>query len=176
MKQTLVPGATLDALTPDEARELLRQEYRATVEQRVRAEGTLKLDGTGSGIVEVYTCPIGFEFEARRAVIAIDAGYWWFKTVPLGGIAGGSAVVPLEYLRSGETNGRPNADYVRTGGAQDEVWYLVPHLDTWSREQGPYIRNGETFEVAFRAIPNAANMNVQVTVEGIQRRPPPVRD
>lgn len=176
MKQTIVPGAQLDVLTEDEARELLRREYRQTVEQRIRAEGTVKLDATGTGVVEIYTCPVGFEFEARRIMIASDLGYYILKTTPSGGGgAGANSTVRLEYLRSGESLGRPNSDNVITSATpNDEVWFILPHTDTWSREQGPYIRNGETLELAVRGIAALANINMQVTAEGLQRRPPPV--
>jgi hypothetical protein len=175
VKTTIVPGAALDVLTPDEARELLRQEYRQTVEQHVRAEGTGKMDGTGTGTIDIYTCPVGFEFEARRILIESDQLYHWVKTVPaLGQGAPGQAVIPLEYLRSGESLGRPFQDMViKTAVPTDEVWYLFPHLDTWSAQQGPYLRNGETLQLACRGCVSFASINVQVTVEGIQRRPPP---
>jgi hypothetical protein len=176
MRQTIVPGGTIESLTEEETRDLVRQIYRETVENRVRAEGTATLDANGTGTVEVYTVPIGFEFEVRRVLIESDAGYFWVKTVPGGGQGATSPIVPIEFLRSGESLGTPHIDNViKTGTPQDEVWYLFPHVDTWSKEQGPYIRNGETFETVFRNCTNFASKNVQVTAEGLLRRPPPVR-
>jgi hypothetical protein len=173
MLQTVVPGAKIDSLTYEETRELIRSEYRTAVENRVRAEATVRLDATGTGVLDVYTVPVGFEFELRRLNIASDTGYGWAKFIPQGGGTGQSSVVPIEYLRSGESLSRAVPDkYFDSTTPTNETWYLFPHVETWSREQGPYLRNGEILQVAFRAVAFVASVGVQVTAEGLLRKPP----
>lgn len=177
MRTLIKPGSPIETLTPDEARDIIQQEYRKQVFQHVRAEGTAKMDATGTGQVDAYTCPMGFEFECRRILIEGDAGLFWLKALPALGQGGPSQLVnPLEYMRSGESIGIPTvSNVIKTAVPQDEVWWLFPHLDTWGDQQGPYIRNGETLSLNLRGLINSANLTIQVTVEGLQRRPPPAR-
>jgi hypothetical protein len=180
MQHTIVPGMKIESLTADETRDLIRQEFRTEVKQRVRAEGTGKADNNGTVTVDVYAVPVGFEFELRRINLACDGGYSWGKVIPDGGGAGSTTIVPIEYLRSGESICRAEVDkYFDTAAPTEQTWYLFPHVETWGDQQGPYLRNGEILQVAFRALNNlisgGVGLNVQVTAEGLLRRPPPIR-
>lgn len=156
MRQAIIPGGTIEALTPEEAVELLRATYREDVQTRIRAAGTVTLDGTGGGTEEVYTPPAGFEFEARRVSLDLDTA-----TDPGTGQVALGAGKTVEYLRSGTR--------IEWGQPQFGAAVQVPGVQTWGDEQGPYIRNGETFEVRVRGF--TANAHLGVTVEGILRRP-----
>jgi hypothetical protein len=157
MRQTVTPGGTIEALTPDEAAELLQANYRQDVEERVRAAGTIALDVNGNGTEEVYNPPVGFEFEARR--ISLDLST---STDPAtGNVTLNAAGKTVEYLRSGTR--------IEWGQPAYGAAVQVPGVQTWGDEQGPYVRNGEVFEVRARGL--TANATLDVTVEGILRRP-----
>lgn len=280
MKQAVIPGGHIDALTPEEAREMLEGFFAKATEERVRAAATIVLDATGSGQDEVYLCPVGFEFEARRvsfdlstatdpntgAVIlgtqqtpndasnstavgnvalaavltpGVATGTQFITSfevtgggataasiiqVTVTGVLGGTKTydlvipagvntsitplivefpVPLQAsgpnvsitvnvpaFGAGNTNAAVTAHgFWTTGsGANRSVRYLrsgtpiawaqpeygpavqVPGSETWGDEQGPYVRNGEVFEV--KAAGLTANAILDVTVEGIQKRLP----
>lgn len=157
MKQAVIPGGHLDALTLDEARELIEGVFQKQTEERVRASATIALDGTGSGKDEVYTCPVGFEFEARRVTLELGGA-----DPVTGAVALNAAGHNVRYLRSGAIIawGQPFYGSV----------LQVPGSESWGDEQGPYVRNGEVFEVA--AVGLTPNVNLEVLVEGIQRRLP----
>ncbi len=157
MRQPVVPGGTIDALTPEEAVELLRASYREEVEERVRAPATIQLDVNGNGVDEVYSPPVGFEFEARRVQIDLSSA----ADPATGNVALNAAGKTVEYLRSGQR--------IEWGQPQYGAAVQVPGVQTWGDEQGPYIRNGEVFEVRARGL--TANATLDVTVEGILRRP-----
>jgi hypothetical protein len=159
VRQTVAPGKQIEALTPDEARELLRAEFRQTVEHRVRAEGNIRLDANGNGTIELYTVPQGFEFDARRVTLDLDQA----SDPSTGAVVLNAAGKFIEYLRAGER--------IEYGQPQYGASVQVPGAQTWSREQGPYLRNGETFEVAAHGLTAAGGF--RATVEGILRRPPP---
>jgi hypothetical protein len=157
MRQTVTPGGTIEALTPDEAAELLQANYRQDVEERVRAAGTIALDVNGNGTEEVYNPPVGFEFEARR--ISLDLST---STDPAtGNVTLNAAGKTVEYLRSGTR--------IEWGQPAYGAAVQVPGVQSWGDEQGPYIRNGEVFEVRVRGL--TASATLDVTVEGILRRP-----
>lgn len=158
MRAKIVPGAELEVLTPGEAAELLAAQYREDVEERVRAAATVTLDGAGNGEDEVYTPPLGMEFEARRISCDLSTA-----TDPGTGQVALGAGKTVEYLRGvGGTRiewGQP------TFGAAVQV----PGSQSWGDEQGPYIRNGETFAVRAKGL--TAGATLDVTVEGILRKP-----
>jgi hypothetical protein len=156
-RQAVIPGGTIDALTAEEAVELLRATYREEVEERVRGAAIIALDATGGGVDEVYSPPLGFEFEARRVQVDLSTA----ADPASGNVALNAAGKTLEYLRSGTRIEWAQPQY---GGAVQ-----VPGVQTWGNEQGPYIRNGEVFEVRARGL--TANATLVVTVEGILRRP-----
>lgn len=158
MRTKIVPGAELEVLTPAEAEELLRADYRTEVVERVRATATIALDANGNGQDEVYNPPLGFEFAARRVAVELSTA-----TDPAtGNVALNAAGKTVEYLRSGVRIEWGQPQY---GGAVQ-----VPGVQTWGDQQGPYVRNGEVFEVRARGL--TANATLEVTVEGVLRRPP----
>lgn len=156
MLQKIAHGAQIDALTPAEADALLRARFREEVETVVRASGQVNLDGTGSATEELYTVPPGFEFEVRRVSMDLDTA----SDPGTGQVALGAGKT-VEYLRSGT---RIEWGQPAFGGAVQ-----VPGVQTWSRQQGPYLRNGEVLEVRAKGL--TANAKLVLQVQGILRRP-----
>lgn len=280
MHQKIIPGGTINALTPEEAVELLRSEYREAVNERVRGAQSIVLDASGNGEDDVYSPPLGFEFEVRRVSLDLDkatdpntaavllgaqatvgasasatganaalapaivapAGSTSFVTgfvvtglgatasapidVTLTGVQGGplhytidipagagTPITPLAVnfaapipatgpgvnivlnvpaFGAGNTNeaatitgytqaaaGGKTVEYLRGVGGTRIEWgqpqygssVQVPGVQTWGSEQGPYIRNGETFAVRARGL--TASGILVCTVEGILSRPAP---
>lgn len=157
MRTLIKPGATIDALSPQEAEKLLEAMFRREVEENVRAAESLSLSATGGGTVEVFEVPVGFELDVRRVSIDLAGA----ADIGTGQIALGAGKT-VEYLRSGTRIewGQPSFN----GVAQ------VPGVQTWGKQQGPYLRNGEVFEVRFTGI-GAVVQNVVVQMQGILRRP-----
>jgi hypothetical protein len=156
MKQSIQPGGTLDALTLTEARQLIEAQFRKEVEQPLRAAESLVLSASGGGTVEVYEVPIGFELEVRR--IAIDLAS---ATDPGTGQQALGAGHTVEYLRSGTR--------IEWGQPAFNSVAQVPGVQTWGKQQGPYLRNGEVFEVRFVGIGTGAAVVVQI--QAILRHP-----
>lgn len=73
--------------------------------------------------------------------------------------AGGDSFVA--YRRSGTL--------IEYGQPQFGGVYQVPGVQTWSREQGPYLQNGEVFEIQASGL--TPNGQMVVTLEGILERP-----
>jgi hypothetical protein len=164
VRQALVPGQTIDVLTPGEAAELFESIFRETVQERVRAAGTIQLDATGAGTEELYTVPLGFEFEVRRLFVDISTAADPNTNSVALNVAGRS----IEILRSG-TRVEYAAPLSPNGGIAQ-----VPGVQSWGDEQGPYFRNGEVVELRCRGL--TAQATLDATVEGILRRPPASRD
>lgn len=155
-KTTLKHGATIDALTPEEARVMLatalttRQETR----EHVRPAAVIQLDAGGNGQDEVYAPPMGFELEVRRVALDLStAADPSTGNVPLN-VAGKT----VEYLRSGT---RIEYAVPQSPNAIPQV----PGVQTWGDQQGPYLRNGEVFEVRVRGL--TPNATLLVSLEGI---------
>lgn len=126
--------------------------------QRVRATAIVQLDAAGNGQDEIYTVPIGFEFEARRVTLDLDTA-----TDPsTGNVALNVAGRAVEILRSG-TRVEYAAPLSPNGVAQ------VPGIQTWGAEQGPYVSNGEVVEIRARGL--TPNSRLTATIEGVQKRP-----
>jgi hypothetical protein len=153
MEQLVVPGKKIDILTPDELHRALRMIQRERVE-RVRAPATIALDNNGNGQDEVYAVPLGMEFSARRVTLDLTGA-----TDPsTGNVPLNVAGKAVEYLRSG----------VRIEFAVPQSVNAIPQVpgvQTWGDQQGPYLRNGEVFEVKVRGL--TANATLDVTVEGL---------
>jgi hypothetical protein len=158
MKQTIKHGAEVDFATPDEVARLIASMKNEDRPSRVRAPMTLQLDANGNGQDEVFSVPMGFEFEARRVVVDVSAA-----TGPDVGNITLAAGRTLAFLRSGQRIewGAP------TGPAGTPQ---VPGVQTWGAEQGPYLRNGEVFEIAAVLGVGAANAQLTGAVEGILRK------
>ena len=152
-KQRVMHGAIIDFVTPDEMVRMIPRPEQTT---RVRAPAVVQLDANGNGVVTVYKVPIGYEFNARRVTVGINSA----SDPSTGNIAlnvGGKFVV---YQRSGNAIEYGQPQY---GGAVQ-----VPGVQTWGDQQGPYLRNGETFEVRVAGL--TANAQFTATVEGILKR------
>jgi hypothetical protein len=149
----------IETLTPGEARAMLAAITERDRPQRVRATQLVKLDGTGAGQVEVYSVPIGFEFEARRVTLDLDTA----SDPSTGNVALNVAGKYVAYQRSGT-----RIEYAVPGSPAGIA--SVPGVQTWGDQQGPYLRNGEVFEA--RAVGLTANALLTCTVEGILRRAP----
>ena len=156
MRQVLRPGYPVDFLTPDE---FINLQPRARQQSRVRSPATLQLDATGSGKVTVFEVEAGYEFEARRIVLTLSGN------VPsdpnTGNVLLNAAGKFVAYLRSDSL--------IEYGQPQYGSAIQVPGVQTWSREQGPYLRNGEVFQV--QAVGLTASGVLNVYLEGILVRP-----
>lgn len=154
-KQRIVHGAIIDTLTPDE---FVKLQARPEQRTRIREPAQVQLDGSGSGVVAVYKIPAGFQFEVRR--VTLDIG---------GAVDPSTGNVPLnvagkyvKYRRSGSLieYGVP---------VSPNAVPQVPGVQTWGEQQGPYLRNGEVFEVEAKGL--TANQLLTVIIEGILDRP-----
>lgn len=151
MKQTIKHGAIIDALTPDEAKGLIKSYMERDAPRRIRATAVMQADADGNIANEdVYSVPPGWEFEARRVFLNNDADPDP-NSNPVDVSLPGTWV---EYRRSGTL-----------------IEYAVPTagIQTWGAEQGPFISNGEVFQVAAFGFP--ANARLTVVIEGIIKRP-----
>lgn len=157
MKTKIKPGVEIETLTEAEARGLIADAIRGldtTRTQRVRAAETFQLDANGNGETPVYTVPAGFQFEVRRIVLDCDEA---------GGPSGAGKITldaageSVEYLRSGTR--------IEYGQPEYGPAVQIPGIQTWGAQQGPYLRNDETFSV--RANGLTANVHIGVSVEGI---------
>lgn len=159
-RQVLLPGKPLDILTPEEAAELIAAAYREDVTLRVRAGAIGQAVAGATKIIDVYKVPAGFEFEARRIFLDLSTG----GDTPHGGMDLTAAPNWVEYLRSGDRIewGQPQAPTLTPN--------QIPGVQTWGSEQGPYLRNGEVFQVRVNGVPMPNT--VEVSLEGILRRPP----
>lgn len=156
MRQVLKPGQPVDFLTPDELYDAIP---RPRQETRIREPASIQLSGAGAGVGDVYTVPAGYEFEARRIVIVLAGN---IATDPnTGNVLLNAAGKWVSYLRSGSLIEIGQPAY---GGAVQ-----VPGTQTWSREQGPYLRNKEVFQVQCAGL--TANAILNVYLEGILVRP-----
>ena len=155
MKQRIIHGAEIDFVTPDEIVKLIP---RPKEETRIRVIETIQLDANGSGTDEVYKVPAGYEFRARRVMLNIGGA-----TDPsTGNVPLNVAGKFVAYLRSG--NLIEYAVPVSPNAAPQ-----VPGAQNWGSEQGPYLRNGEVFEVQAKGL--TANAILTVALEGILTRP-----
>lgn len=154
MRFTLKHGTTLETATPDEVRTIIAEAHKRSAPKRVRANAIVLLDASGNGQAEVYTIPVGFQFEARRVFLDLDTA----SDPSTGNVALNVAGKAVDYLRSGT-----RIEYAVPFGPNAAS--QIPGVQTWGSEQGPYFRNGEVFEVRARGL--TANARLSVTVEGI---------
>lgn len=159
MKQKIVHGAEIDFVTPDEMYNLIA---RSEAKDRVRTSQNIQLDGNGNGSTgqdtdDLYTCPAGMEFELRRIFVTMSGA-----TGPNdGNVPINVAGKWLALLRSGTV-----IEYLNPASAAGIP--SIPGMQSWSREQGPYLRNSEALEVQAHGF--AANAIITVAIEGIQKR------
>ena len=154
MRQRVVHGTMIDALTPDEFVKLVPRPAQTS---RVRAPQTVALDATGSGVDVIYKVPMGYELYVRRVSVTLNTVTDPSAAPVFLNVAGHFMV----YQRSGM--------FIEYAQPQYATQTQVPGIQTWGDQQGPYLRNGETFEV--KAVGLTANAQLDVTLEGILRRP-----
>lgn len=156
MRQVLRPGYPVDFLTPDE---FVALQPRARQESRVRSPATLQLDANGNGVVTAFEVEAGYEFEARRIVLTLTGN---IPSDPnTGPVLLNAAGKFVAYMRSGSL--------IEYGQPAYGAAIQVPGIQTWSREQGPYLRNSEVFQVQANGL--TANGVLNVYLEGILVRP-----
>jgi len=152
-QQRIMHGATVDFVTPDELMKLIPRPPEVS---RIRATAQVQLNAAGNGQDEVYKVPTGYEFAARRVTAYITVSDPTTGAVALTGAGKG-----LAYLRSGA--------FIEWAQPQYGGTVQVPGVQTWGREQGPYLRNAEVFEVM--ALGLTASTILTVILEGLLHRP-----
>src|SRR6266498_330580 len=151
-------GATIEAATRDEVEELLRQyTTRQRTRERVRAPVTTQLDANGAATIGVYDVPSGFELEVRR--VQFDLGSVTETTFSASAVLLNAAGVSVQYLRSGLR--------IEWGAPSSPNGITVPGIQTWGSEQGPYLRNGEAFQVKVNFGAALGGVTLTVSMEGI---------
>jgi hypothetical protein len=157
MLTELKHGVMLNTVSKEEMESLLR-EYttRQQTRERVRASADILLDGNGAGTVDVYKVPLGYELEVRR--VAVDLTDVTPATFVAQSINLATAGVALQYLRSG-TRIEWALPQSSLGG------FRVPGIETWGSQQGPYLQNGEIFQV--EALLGRTGGTLIVNMEGI---------
>lgn len=153
--QRIIHGKEINFVTPDEIVKLIPRPEQKT---RIRADQATAL-GVSPSVVDVYHCPAGYSFEARRVFIRLSND----------GLTTGAATFTaitdaayLLYLRSGEIicAARP----VAPNGT-----FSIPGDESWGEEQGPKVANGEVFQVAAYGLTQGVSLIVHL--EGILTRP-----
>lgn len=149
------PGAVLEFTTPEEAKAIVYEALGSFLELplvvRPSAQGTTTSGGALT--LEVYDVPVGFEFVLTRLVIEAD-----------GFTPGAPYTAAGAYVLVRRQGGaRVNFASLVSGSGQ------LPTLFTDSVTSGAHFRNGEKVEVVVSGGP--ASTGIQVTAEGILRRP-----
>lgn len=184
MKFTLVPGAEIDALTPEEFGDILAELAgggRVRPEEVVRAEANGKTDGSGAITLPVYTVPVGMQAVITRLYVADDGHSFGSPYTPAAGNYFG-----LEVLRN---------DIVVEGFSAVGLAANTPGVLPWTmnqgRSQGIRLSNGDSLSIRFGQVGANPGANLGVTCraqgwleplfdpdagEGQRRRGPSTRD
>ncbi len=152
MLQKIIHGKEINFVTPDEIVHLIPRPEQKT---RIRADAAVPLNSAGSGTVDVYTCPIGYSFEARRVFVRLSSDGLGTATITPTTLTDTAYIL---YLRSGEI--------ITLGMAESKQ---LPSDESWGEEQGPKLANGEVFQV--QAVGLTASASLIVHLEGILIRP-----
>jgi hypothetical protein len=118
----------------------------------------------------VYKVPTGMEFDVRRVVILPGGGEG--DPFSIGSPYGNAANSYALYRRSGTVIEVAQTSFPRGGASVPGV----PGAQTWGATQGPYLANGEVFEIEFNLggmVVSQANAIFTCTVEGVLTRPNP---
>jgi hypothetical protein len=159
---TIKHGAILNAVSREEVEQLLQQyTTRQQTRERVRAPATTILDATGAGLLEVYIVPIGWELEVRR--VQFDLSTVNETNVATASVSLNTPGFAVQYLRSGT-----RIEWGMPGSPANN--FKVPGVQTWGAEQGPYLRNGETFEVRALLGAGVSGASLTILMEGILTR------
>jgi hypothetical protein len=156
MKHLIKPGAQIDIPSLAEIQGVVRQSVPNV--SYIRASQNVVLDGTGSGIVSVYECPMGMEFMVQRILVDLDTAAGPNDGNVLLNVAGRS----VQYLRSDT-----RIEYGNPASAAGVP--SIPGAQSWGAMQGPYIRNGEAFQVLAHGL--TAGAVLAITVSGELRKP-----
>ena len=154
MRQTIRHSSSIDFATPEEVQAIVQGAITSREVSRVRSPANIQLDANGNGRDEVFVCPVGMEFVARRVSLDLSTA----ADPSTGNVPLNVAGKYVQYLRS-DTPIEYAVPVSPNAASQ------VPGVQSWGAEQGPYLRNGEVFEV--RAVGLTANAILRVTLEGI---------
>jgi hypothetical protein len=157
MRQKIAHGAMLDTVTPAEMRAVMA-DFRPPGISRIRVTETVQLDANGSGTDDVYVVPPGYEMIVRRVMMNLDTA----ADPSTGNVLLNVSGKYVAYLRSGTLI---SYSVPKSVGNIPQV----PGVETWSAEEGPYLRNGEAFEVRVQGL--TANAKLLVFVQGVLFRP-----
>lgn len=168
MKHTIRHGATLEIPSVGEIAEGMRgliPEGQAEPKLTVSRPSMVKvLDATGGGTVDVYDVPVGYTFELRRIFLNLDSA----SAPGVGNVLlNQAAAIYLAYLRSGTV-----IEYANPASAMGVP--SIPGAQSWGDQQGPFLRNGEIFQVQAAGL--TANATLAVYAQGILRHHAQVSD
>ena len=161
--QRIAHGATIETATPSEVAEIVNAVRQPERKLRVRAAATVQLNAAGVGEDDVYKVPLGMEFAVRRVFLNITGA----SDPSTGNVPLNVAGKYVAYLRSGAL-----IEYAVP--ISPNVAPQVPGTQTWGDQQGPYLRNGEVFQVVTLGL--TANAVLDVQIEGILSKPEPWED
>lgn len=154
--QVIRPGKPVNFVTPDEMAAMIARPRQVS---RIRAAETIQLNASGIGQDEVYKVPMGQEFAVRRITLTLTGNAP--NDPNTGNVLLNAAGKFVAYLRSGHL--------IEYGQPQYGAAIQVPGVQTWGDQQGPYLRNGEVFEVYAAGL--TASLSLSVYLEGILYRP-----
>lgn len=157
----MVHGGMIETTTPAETHAIVGRHLAEHREKRttIRAGQAVILDATGAGQDEIYKVPLGYRFYLRRVSLNLSTA-----TDPLtGNVALNVAGHSIVYMRSGNF-----IDYANPLSAAGVA--SVPGAQTWSEQEGPFLANGEVFEVLARGL--TAGASLDVNIQGVLVDPP----
>lgn len=154
MRQMVRPGGHIETVTPDEVVKILHSQRRDWEVFRA-AESSNPLNANGQGQLDVYQCPAGMEAAVRRVSIYQSPGADPISTQQLLNAAGKFCY----YTRNDQF-----IEYAIPLGPAGQA--QIPGLQTWSFEEGPYLRNQEVFGLNINLGSGAAGQTVVIQVQG----------
>jgi hypothetical protein len=160
-KHTITAGGEIDVIDEAQMRTIIEEAASrfttGELEADIRAQESGQLDGTGAGLISIYTVPVGHIFRITRLVVAADGVSF---SAPYTNAAGG-----IQVNRSGEyVDGLSGL-----GGG-----ILIPAISVDNKDTGTRWRNGETVDV--QMIGGPANRTWRVSIQGFLKRLPPIDD
>lgn len=161
MKAKLVPNAELEFVSPDELKAIL-EELRADQPLTLRIPEAFVGDANGNigvlGDAIIYQVPVGFEFRLHMIRVSCDGHANAGQQLQHAGA--------FYQLLAGD---QPIDDAsLDSAGIKPEA---IPLFHTFSRDQGPYGRNGEQLKVVVSGLALAANTRYSVYVQGTLVKP-----
>ena len=151
MRQAVVPGKTIEAVTPAELDKALGEfagRVAASRDKRTqRPSGALRLDATGAGIITIYAVPLGMEFALHRLLIDADG---FTPGAPYNAAAG-----YVDILRGDE-----RVDFLSLAAGSG----AIPAVFSAGDSDAVRFRNGE--QVNLRVVGGPVSTTVQVRAQG----------